>query len=135
MSELYYDLKDLKVVIIDENYMTEDECKYINSNYKYIVEKIDIEGTDRYGFKYYAEYYTECITEKDLNFRLAHKKYDDFPKKFLSVLDIPLEYLNEEEIESGKISKSRICKIFEDMNMNIEISPKKVKRLKKNKKN
>ncbi len=119
-NELLYNIKDLRIVMINKDYLEQkqdDYINYFNENVKFIVEKYTLEDKDKYGLPYYAEYYTECITEEDLSVRVSHKPFRDVPEIFSIVEDIPLKYLTEEEKETGKITTPRIFKILQDINV------------------
>lgn len=120
LDELVYDLKNLKVVMINKNFLEQknnDYINYFNENVKFIVEKYVIEDKDKYGLPYYAEYYTECITEEDLSVRQSHKPFMNDPDMFSLIEEIPEIYLTEEEIKTGKITVRRIFKILQDINI------------------
>ena len=134
-EELFYNIDNLKVVMINKKfieYKEDDYINYFNENVKFIVEKLLIEDKDKYGLLYYAEYYTECITEEDLSVRTSNKPFTDDPELFSYISDIPTEYLTEEEIKTKKISVMRIFKILQDININRSLENNKV--LKKSKK-
>ena len=120
-----YDIKDLRIVMINKDYIEQKNDDYINifnENVKFIVEKFVFENGD-----HFTEYYTECITEEDLSVRTSNKEFTDFPKMFSIVSRIPTKYLTEEEIKTGKISSIRIFKLLQDINVKKE--KEKVKKI------
>ena len=136
-DETMYDIKDLRIVMLNKDYIKNNENDYINyfnENIKFITEKFLINEKTPGGNEYYAEYYTECITEEDLSTRISDKPFCDNPKIFSLVSRIPKNYFTEEELESGKISLIRIYKVFQDININKEKKQGKIKRFGKKKK-
>lgn len=134
LKEYSYDIKDLRVVQINKNYIENHDNEYVhyfNDKVQFIVEKLNFEEKDDEGI-YYSEYYTECITEEDLLKRISRKPIIDKPEMFSIVKNIPLEYLTEEEIKSGTIKTMRIFKILQDINVDkLESSKTKVKKIKR----
>ena len=129
----FYNIKDLYVVRLDDAYVKKSRNEYIhyyNSDLKFIVEKISIEKGGE--LPYYVEFYTECITELDLVKRSSKRQFKSIPKEFYYIEELPLEYLTEEEVQSGKISTMRLFQIFQEINMKRK---KFVKAKKKNKLN
>lgn len=119
-NDLLYNIKDLRIVMINRDYLEQKQDEYINyfnENVKFIVEKYILEDNDKYGLPYYAEYYTECITEEDLSVRVSHKPLSDNPEIFSMVEEIPLKYFTDEEKETGTITIPRIFKILQDINV------------------
>ncbi len=138
LEDMFYDINDLKIVMINKDYIEKQEDDFIqcfNEKVKFIVEKSVISDKDKNGLPYYAEYYTECITEEDLSKRISHRPFQDNPEIFSMVMDIPLDYFTEEEIMTGKISVKRIYKILQDINVNRKIESNKIKVLRERKVN
>jgi len=136
INDLSYDIKDLRIVMIDKDYIEnrrENYIEYFNENIKFVVEKSVIESIDQYGLKKYSEYYTECITEQDLSVRSSNKPFDDFPKIFSIVSRIPPKFFTEEELATGKVSVMRIFKILQDINVNDRKQERREKREEKKK--
>ena len=132
-GNMLYNIEDLRIVMINKDYIEyaeDDNVNYFNENVRFIVEKVLINDTDSAGEPYYAEYYTECITEEDLSERYSSKPFQDTPKMFSMVSKIPNQYLTEEEKESGKISLKRVYKVLQDININHEKDNSKIKRKK-----
>ncbi|MBQ8891401.1 MAG: hypothetical protein IJ068_00850 [Bacilli bacterium] len=130
-GNMLYDIKDLRIVMIDKDYIEyekDDSVNYFNENVKFIVEKFLDNGKDKNGLPYFVEYYTECLTEEDLSERISHKPFKDEPKIFSLIETIPDEYLTEEELASGKISYKRIFKILQDINVNTK-KGRKIKKI------
>lgn len=129
-EDMFYNIKDLKIVMINKDYVEKQEddfIQYFNEKVKFIVEKYVISAIDEKGLPYYAEYYTECITEEDLSKRISRSPFRDIPEIFSLVMDLPLEYFTEEEIIDGKVSVKRIYKILQDININREMGLNKIK--------
>ncbi|MBR3661116.1 MAG: hypothetical protein IKN63_04330 [Bacilli bacterium] len=134
LKEKVYDIKDLRIVMINKNYVTSNKDEYINyfnENIKFIVEKQVFKDSDTNGNLCYHEYYTECVTEEDLLVRSSDRDFDYFPNMFSIVSRIPSKYFTKEELQNGKISTIRIYKIFQDINFCKEDVKGKVKNLKK----
>ena len=129
-----YDLKDLRIVMVNKDYLVqkkEDYINYFNENVMFIAEKFVIEETDKDNKKHYSEYYTECITEEVLSERTSDHEFTDFPKIFSIVSRIPNKYLTEEEIKTGKISALRIYKLLQDINISEKNKVKRKEKIKK----
>lgn len=132
LRDKLYDIKDLRIVMINKNYIEQthdDYINYFNENVKLIAEKLVIETKDDTGKTNYSEYYMECITEEDLSFRTSKEPFTTTPKIFSVVSRIPTEFLTDEEFRTGKITTMRIFKILQDIN--IEKKKKNSKRLQK----
>ncbi len=130
-EDIFYEIKDLKIVRINENYIEKHENDYIeyfNPKLIFIVEKCMIENKDNQGLSYFTEYYTECITEMDIYKRESNKPFKEEANVFSIIIDIPLEYLTDEEIKLGKISVRRIYKILQDINIK-SLEKEKIKRI------
>ena len=130
----YYNIKDLRVVMINKDYLdnNKDEyIKYFKDNFIFIVEKCTIEEPTDDGILYH-EYYTECVTEEDLIERTSSSPFDSVPKMFSIVSRIPNKYFTEEELNASKISAIRIFQILQEINLekNLE-EDTKVKKLTK----
>lgn len=120
LTENIYGIKDLYLIKFKEDYLKkfdqeEGYIKYFNSGLKYIVEKFTID--DNITKKPYFEVYTECITGQDFYKREDKESFDDIPDIFESILDFPIEYLDEEEKRSGKVTTMRLFQIFQEINI------------------
>jgi len=131
-----YDIKDLRIVMMNKKYVEhhDDNLDNFNENIKFIVEKQVIQSENNDKNKYYAEYYAECITEKDLSFRVGYEEFENVPEIFSFVSRIPSKYFTKEEIKSGRTTKLRLYKIFQDINFTKENTEDKPKKLEKRKK-
>lgn len=134
LRENIYDIKDLYVVKLNDNYKDflpnnkkeNDDNKYIecfNPNFYYIVERCLIENKPS-GF---YEYYTECIVGRDLFYRVIEKNDEKTPEIFREIYLFPKEYISKEELKQGKITTSRIFQIFQEINFSKTISDNKEK--------
>ena len=134
MNNVMYNIKDLRIVMINKDYIEQHEDENLNNfndNVKFIVEKTIIESADNDKNKYYAEYYTECITEQDLSSRVAYDEFETVPDVFSFESTIPDEYFTEEELAIGKVSALRVFKILQDINVTEKEvkSPVKLKKI------
>ena len=134
MNNIAYDINDLRIVMINKDYLEKNDKESFNTfneNVKFIAEKIVIASSDNDKNKYYTEYYEECLTEKDLSVRTAYEEFESVPEVLSFVSRIPGKYFTAEEIKSGKITKLRLYKIFQDINFIKEDTKGKVKKLEK----
>ena len=123
-EDCFYNIKDLRIVMINKEYLeygNNDYVNYFNGNVKFIVEKIIIDDVDKFGLPYFAEYYTECVTEEDLSVRVDNKEITGKPKIFSLVSKIPKKYFTKDELDDGKVSIRRIYKILQDINVTEKI--------------
>jgi len=125
LNENIYDIKDLYIVKLNEDYIerkSDDYIQYFNKDLKFIVEKFNVQKTG--DLPYYVEYYMECITEQDLSNRRSKHEFTSIPHVFSSVEEFPIEYLTEEEKQSGKITTMRLFQIFQEINVKSKILTK-----------
>lgn len=121
-----YDIKDLYVVKFKKKYLdnlglSNNFINYFKPNLYYIVERFkDVEND-----LFYYEIYRECITGQDFYAREEKNEEFSIPYIFESIEQLPLDYLDEEEKNSEKVSSIRLFQIFEEINY------QKVKRIKK----
>lgn len=123
-----YDIKDLYVVKFKEKYLNKlgvsnEFVNYFKSNVKYIVERFKLTENDLFIY----EIYKECIAGEDFYSRESKKDILSIPKIFSYIQELPKEYLDEEEIKTGKVTSTRLFQIFQEINF------RKVKTLKKKK--
>ena len=112
-----YDIKDLYIVKLNDDLLnnigiSNEFVNYFNSNLYYIVERFCISEDN---INYY-EMYKECIIGEDFYSREGRIEIQQMPEVFESMNQLPLEYLDEEEIKKGEISTIRIFQIFQEIN-------------------
>ena len=123
LSEIY-EIKDLYVVKFKRELINmigieyNEFINYFKPNLYYIVERFK----NNYDNHYY-ETYKECIAGEDFYKREDTKELNDIPDIFESIEPLANDYLDEEEINKGLITTTRIFQIFQEININ------KVKRL------
>lgn len=125
LRDTIYDIKDLYIVKLNENYVERNIDDYIhcyNKDLKFIVEKFCLQKEGE--LPYYIEYYTECITEQDLSNRRSKHPFKTIPNVFSSIEEFPLEYLTEEEKKLGQVNTMRLFQIFQEINVKDKILTK-----------
>lgn len=129
LTENIYDIKDLCIVKLKENYLDylpndkikEEEIKdteYFNPNLYYIVEKCIIRNRE------YCEFYTECIVGRDFYRRIDEQPITDIPLIFEEIYPFNKEWLSKEERMDGRVTTSRLFQIFQQLNFYMNIKDK-----------
>ena len=119
-TDSYYDINEVSVVTLNEDYIEnikQDEgyIKSFNPNLAFFVKRFYIQKEK--NTPYYYEIYTECISGQDVYVREDTKKFRTLPKLFKTLKPFPIEYLDEEELKTGKVSFMRLFEIFQEMNI------------------
>ncbi len=113
-----YRIEDLYIVKFQseykKKYQEEDFENFFNPNFYFIVEKFSYEVSKKETI--YVEDYAECITGYSFYMREADSQFSSYPEVFSSFEQLPVEYLNEEEKETGIIKTLRIFQIFQEIN-------------------
>ena len=113
-----YRIEDLYIVKFQseykKKYQEEDFENFFNPNFYFIVEKFSYEVSKKETI--YVEDYAECITGYSFYMREADSQFSSYLKIFSSFEQLPVEYLNEEEKETGIIKTLRIFQIFQEIN-------------------
>jgi len=120
LMENVYDIKELYVVKLDENYKEYlpnlknniEDVEYFNTNLYYIVEKFKIDSKNNNVY----EFYTECVVGRCFFERLINNQDESIPNIFSEFYKFPIECLSSRERTEGKISTSRIFQIFQQIN-------------------
>ena len=127
-----FNINDLYIAKIKDDYKVNingEYTEYFNPNFYYLLEKFCLE--DKSSIQ--MEIYTECLTGEDLSIRENISKDSLIPDMFESLIPLPKEYLNREEIMDKRVRTLRLFQIFQMINyqnmMDIKEDKVKVKRL------
>ena len=119
-----YEIKDLYVVKFKKELINtigieyNEFINYFKPDVYYIIEIFRNEEND-----HIYETYKECIAGEDFYKRDNTQEFEFIPDIFETMELLSHDYLDEEEIQTGIISTSRIFQIFQELNI------KKVKKL------
>ena len=120
----YFEIKDLYIVKFKRELINtvgleyNEFINYFKPEFYYIVERFHDENNNKH-----FETYKECIAGEDFYKRESYEDFNKIPEIFELMELLPNEYLDEEEINKGIISSTRIFQIFQEININ------KVKRI------
>ncbi len=121
ITDNIYDIKDIFVVKIKNDFKeintNDGYIQTFNPNFCQFVERFLLDSRD--GLKYDMELYTECFTGETVSLRENLNKNASIPNMFEFMYSLPENYLNEEELKTGKIRTIRLYQIFQLLNYEI----------------